>query len=127
MQRASEATTCDRRFAWTENVSEFDTDESLADSTDEFCAGLEAARPQPGPAGSGTISEEYAEDINKLLSEFAMNVTESLANDPADIDFEVVITELRELRERWMAKELNQCWQTISLANLTRTTPSEAR
>ena len=105
MQRASEAEqhVIDGLLGLKMSVNSL-TDESLADSTDEFCAGLEAARPQPGPAGSGTISEEYAEDINKLLSEFAMNVTESLANDPADIDFEVVITELRELRAKMDGK-----------------------
>lgn len=124
VQRAAEAEqrVIDAMLGLKMSVSSL-TDETLADSTEKFCAGLEAARPQPGPVGTGKITDEYADDILTMLSEFAMSVTEGLANDPEDIDWEVMHEELTEHRAKMDGKGIKSALgrRTISLANLTRT------
>ena len=99
------------------------TDESLVDSTEKFCTLLETARPEPGEAGSGKILHEYAEKVDAFLSEFAMCITEGLAADPDDIDWNVMNEELQDLKKKMDGKGTKSLLgqRNMGLANLTRT------
>ena len=115
------------------------TDEQIADASGEYCGKLHVAKSQSRKSSKSTeeketnvlettatgteISIETNVDVNELLDEFAMVVTEGLADDIHSINFELLHENLELIKFKMDGKGIQSAMgrRHIGLANLTAT------